>query len=316
MYIMQVQDNILRFFIVFSILFCSSLSFAYDLNNIKELYKKEEYRESLKLIAQELKKGNPDPELYKWQGMNYEALFDIEASIDSYKMYEALKSNKSADPTHAPSVKPTPIVFPSIFIINFPTPKPTVAPTLIATIKPTPEKTIKPTVKPTPKVVKSITPKPTPTPETFLEPIYKGWKDFEVTSYKIKKDIKIIKKDSIDLIETIEKAPSGYEFVIVSAKIKYGMNIVIKNNSPQISIIDTNNKKYNLFAMSTYKFLYQGSKQYKKAEALQMADYYQISKKDSRTTAIFVFKVKEGLSFKSIKIMGYDKLILLKNFGK
>lgn len=316
MYIMQVQDNILRFFIVFSILFCSSLSFAYDLNNIKELYKKEEYRESLKLIAQELKKGNPDPELYKWQGMNYEALFDIEASIDAYKMYEALKSNKSADPTHAPSVKPTPIVFPSIFIINFPTPKPTVAPTLIATIKPTPEKTIKPTVKPTPKVVKSITPKPTPTPETFLEPIYKGWKDFEVTSYKIKKDIKIIKKDSIDLIETIEKAPSGYEFVIVSAKIKYGMNIVIKNNSPQISIIDTNNKKYNLFAMSTYKFLYQGSKQYKKAEALQMADYYQISKKDSRTTAIFVFKVKEGLSFKSIKIMGYDKLILLKNFGK
>lgn len=316
MYIMQVQDNILRFFIVFSILFYASLSFAYDLNSIKELYKKEEYRESLKLIEQELKKGNPDPELYKWRGMNYEALFDIEASIDAYKMYEALKSNKSADPTHAPSVRPTPIVFPSIFIINFPTPKPTAIPTLKPTVKPTPEKTIKPTVKPTPKVVKSISPKPTPTPETFLEPIYKGWKDFEVTSYKIKKDIKIIKKDSIDLIETFEKAPSGYEFVIVNAKIKYGMNIVIKNNSPQISIIDTNNTKYNLFAMSTYKFLYQGSKQYKKSEALQMADYYQISKKDSRSTAIFVFKVKDGLSFKNIKIMGYDKLILLKNFEK
>lgn len=305
MYIMQVQGKILRFFIVFSVLLFSSLAFATTFDDIKALYQKEDYREALKLIANELKKGNKDPELYKWQAMNYEALFDVESSIEAYKMYESLKNNKSPEPTQAPTIKPTPIVIPSFLIIKFPTSKPSLIPSTKPTLNPTP--------KPTPKVVKTPKPIPTPTPEASLQPVYKGWRYFEVMSYKIKKEIKIIKNNSVDLVETIEKAPAGYIFIVVNTKIKYGINIVIKNNSQQIAIIDANDIKHPMFAMSTYKFQYEGNNQSQKSEALQIADYYQISKKDSRSTATFVFKVKDNLKFKSIKIMGYDKVVPLKN---
>lgn len=308
---MQVQGNIVKLSIVFLILFFSSLAFAGTFDDIKELYQKEKYRESLKLISNEIKQGNKDPELYKLQAMNYEALFDVEASIEAYKMYEALKSNRLPEPTPTPTIKPTPIVLPSFLIIKFPSSKPTPTPTIVTSILPSNKPSLKPTPKPTPKVVK--TPKATLTPEISLQPVYKGWQYFEVLSYKITKNIKIIKDNSIDLVENIEKAPIGYNFIVVNTKIRYGINIVIKTNSQQIAIIDANNIKHPMFAMSTYKFQYEGNKQYKKSEAIQVADYYQISKKDSRNTITFVFKVKDNLKFKSIKIMGYDKIIPLKN---
>lgn len=90
--------------------------------------------------------------------------------------------------------------------------------------------------------------------------------------------------------------------------------ILLSVNSEQITLIDTNEKSHLLYAMSTFIFRYGGNKASKKLDSLQVADYYQISKKSSRPTIRLVFKVEENKTFKELKIKGYKKRIRLENF--
>ena len=64
--------------------------------------------------------------------------------------------------------------------------------------------------------------------------------------------------------------------------------------------------------MSTYKFQYGGNKASKKSEVLQAGDYFQLSRKDSRDTILFLFKIDEDSKPKVLRIMGYKDLPLAK----
>ncbi|MFN8672672.1 MAG: hypothetical protein U0457_11420 [Candidatus Sericytochromatia bacterium] len=277
-------------FSIISFLFLNTTySFAGNIEDIENFYKNEDYKAVLKLIDKEIQNGNTNIELYKWRGRAYEALFDVEKSIEAYKIYEELKNKKiSEPPKETPTPKPTPIFTLPPILIPSSTPKPTKKPEI----------------------------KPTPTPMPSLVPTYKGWKYFEVLNYKKTKKIKVISNTSIDLNEIEQVAEKDYIFILLNAKMLYGKDIIIKNHSPQITLIDSENHSYNLYAMSTYKFLYKGNNVSKKIESIQIADYYQMSKKDSRNTATFVFKVKETALLKNLKILGYDKLVPLKNLQK
>ncbi|MEK7432025.1 MAG: hypothetical protein AABZ74_02745 [Cyanobacteriota bacterium] len=297
---MQVPDKKLVLFFLIIIPLIASNSYAFSvfqneniiskiiyadiINEIQALYDNEEYRKALILIDKELKNADVPIEIYKWQGKIYEALFDVESAIDSYKIYDSLK-NKTPKPSPTPLKSEEPIVFPSIFSTKKPSPQPT------STILP----------KPTPNVLIGST---------------DGWKYFEVIEYKKTKAIKVISNKSIDLNEIDQKLDGNDIFVVIKIKLNHNKDIIIKNNSPQITLIDSENNTYNLYALSTFKFTYQGSKVAKKTESIQIADYYQISKKDSRSTYTFVFKAKENKVFKHIKILGYNKLTPMKNLKK
>jgi hypothetical protein len=197
-----------------------------------------------------------------------------------------------------------------------------VAKTPVPVIKPVVKITPRPFIKPLPsastrivtsKIPKKIIKRPVPTPTPTARALATqsdGWKSIDVISVTREKRIKIIPIDTMDLEEVDDYAGSNREFVIIECKIKYNKDIIIKSNSPQIAIVDQNDRIYYLYAMSTFKFKYGGNKASKKMEALQAANYYELSLKDSRPTITFVFKVENNNQLKDLKIQGYKNLLL------
>ncbi len=264
------------------------ISFAYA-SNIQDAisaYNSEDYKEALVLFKEEIKLNPENPENYKWLAKTYEALFDVEKSLDAYKTYEKMRRNQDRITLSSPTLKPS--------TTNTPLPKPN--------FTPTPKPIIK--IKPTP------TPKPSlrPTSKPTLLPIYNAWQNVSVLNYSIKKEIKIIPANSVDLNEIMEISESGKSFFIIELSIKYSKNVIIKSNSDQIRVIDKNNHSYFLYAMSTYKFQYKGNNQSERLEVLQVSNYYELSKKDSRNKVKFLFKVDQKSSIKKLSIKGYGDI--------
>jgi tetratricopeptide (TPR) repeat protein len=307
-----------------TLLFCfSSLNLPVKAGNIDDAitaYSMQDYNKALTLLKQEIKDKPDNAEAYKWLGKTYEAMFDIDKAMQAYKTYEDMKKNmytrasvtpvpqtdKGKTPEPLKSMAPvlrTPAPFKSPVVKRSSIPvKPSSVPTL-----PTPKtnnqvavKTPKPIVKP---------PAPTPSPKA-LETRSDGWKLINVINIVKEKKIKLIPRDSMDLEEVDDYAGSNREFVLVECQIKYDKDIIIKSNSSQIAIVDQNDRTYYLYAMSTFKFKYGGNAASKKMEALQAADYYQLSLKDSRPTIILVFKVEDNTNLKELKIQGYKILDL------
>lgn len=245
---------------------------ASNLDEAISAYNSQNYEEALDLLDTEIKANPNNPENYKWLAKTYEAMFNISKSLEAYKNYEKLKRNQDANAI--PSLIPTPSATPR------PTPKPTIVPT------------------------------PRPTPKPTLSPIYTGWTNIKISNYAIKKEVKIIPASSVDMNEITEKASEGKRFVWVECKISYSKNIIIKSNSDQIRLIDKNNDSYYLYAMSTYRFNYGGSKASKKIEVLQISDYFELSKKDSRNKIQLLFKVNSNADIKQLSIKGYGNLAI------
>lgn len=267
----HVKYKVLTFLTLFSL--SISTAYAGNMENAIDAYKSEDYNSAVKLLKQEIKSDPQNLEAYKWLAKTYEAMFEIEKSLQAYKEYERLKRNQeqlSFNPNIIPSVKPTVV----------PTVKPTYAPTPIPTVKPT------------------------------LSPIYRGWESIQVVDLTSKDNVKIIPKNSVDMIEVIEKSERNRKFVLVKCKIKYSKNIIIKQNSDQISLIDEKNNSYPLYAMNTYKFNYGGNKASQKLEVLLVSDYYELSKKDSRNQIQLLFKVNKDVKIKKLSIKGYGDLII------
>ncbi|GIW21073.1 MAG: hypothetical protein KatS3mg068_0080 [Candidatus Sericytochromatia bacterium] len=125
---------------------------------------------------------------------------------------------------------------------------------------------------------------------------------------KKKKSIKLIPKNSIDLEEIEKQAEDNKEFLLINCNIKYSKNIIIKSNTEQIFVKDFDNKKYNLFAMSTFIFKYEGDKQANKFEAIQISDYYQLSLKEIRSNITMIFEINENAKIKSLNIKDYKEI--------
>lgn len=315
---MRVQGKFLIFLILIILPILSANIYANttELEKIIQLYENENYKGALDLIESEIEKNPEEAELYNWMGKTYEALFDIENSIKAYNKYNELKKkqsqtiiNNSSKPIESsivsipsaivikPTIKPTPIIKPSI--------KPTPKPTQTGKIKPTIKPSSKPSIKPTPK--------PSPTPKQ-LAIKYKGWLNIQVTSLERKNKINIIPLNSSDLADIEEMAPLENEFIVLSCKIKYNENIIIKNNSDQIYLNDKQGNKYNLYSMSTFIFKYQGNKQSKKVESLQNSKYYELSTKDSRQNILLSFLVPKNIDLSELNVLGYNKKIDISKF--
>lgn len=272
---MQVPAKIIKSFILLFILnFFISSAYADNLEDAITAYKSEDYKRALTILRTEAENDPNNPEIYRWIAKTYESMFDIEKSLEAYKKYESLKRNQEL------SVKPS---------LN-PTSLPTVRPSIA--VRPTPRPTVIPTPKPT------------------LEPKYAGWSNIKISEYKIKKDIKLIPKNSVDMSEIVEKPVNDKKFFLVECKIKYDKNIIIKSNSEQITVTDQENNLYPLYAMSTYKFNYGGNKASQKVEVILVSDYYELSKKDSRNNVQFVFKVDNDAKIKSMFVKGYGNLAI------
>ncbi|MBC7473695.1 MAG: hypothetical protein H7263_05345 [Candidatus Sericytochromatia bacterium] len=290
---MQVRDKSLALVLILFLSFWYPLNqaSANNLDDAIKAYESEDYKKAVKILNEETEINPSDIEAYKWLGKSYEALFEVEKSMKSYSIYDNLKKNKASSmPSATPSVifavktspKPNKIV---------PSPKPK------ASIKPKSAKTI-PIIKPKPVLIS----------------VFDGWTSVKVVDVKKGKTIRLIPKNSVDLTEVSEKSTKSTNFVIITCKIHYKKGIIINTNSDQITVLDKKNKSYRLYAMSTFKFQYGGNNASKKTEALQVGDYFELSKKDSRDTINFVFKVDEGIKLDSLNIMGY-KSISLSSFG-
>lgn len=272
---MRVHVN--KKFLTLFILLGLSITNAYagNVEDAIEAYKTEDYKSALKLLNQEIKSEPENYEAFKWLAKTYEAMFEIEKSLQAYKEYERLKRN-SEQITLNPSVNVTDR---PIAVVN-PTVKPTYIPKVIPTVKPT------------------------------LAPMYKGWENIKVIDSNIKDNVKIIPKNSIDMVEINEKSEKDKKFFWVKCKVKYNKNIIIKQNSDQISLVDDLNNYYPLYAMSTYKFNYGGNKASQKLEVLLVSDYYELSKKDSRNQIQLLFKINKDRKIKKISIKGYGDITL------
>lgn len=342
---MQVRVKIMRirvklFIPLITLFFCFSyLNFPVRADNLSDAitaYSMEDYNKALTLIIKEISEKPDDIEAYKWLGKTYEALFDIEKAMQAYKTYENMKKNMYAKGSVSPipKIEPGKTPQPVKSIEAMPkSPMPSMSPGVKPSISPNPNtvkpaKTPMPSVKPSPlpslasslnnkiatktkpkPFIKKPVPVPTPTVGT-LTTQYDGWKSINIISLLKEKKIKIIPRDTMDLEEVDDYAGSDREFILIECAIKYNKDIIIKSNSSQITLVDQNDRSYYLYAMSTYKFKYGGNQASKKMEALQAADYFQLSLKDSRPTITFVFKVESNNSVKELKIQGYKNLDL------
>lgn len=272
---MQVHDKFKIFIFLFLFNFLIFNANASNLSEAISAYNSEDYNLALKLLKQEIVSEPENFEAYKWLGKTYEAMFEIEKSLEAYKQYEDLKRNSNIKISTNPSQKP------------------------ISTSTPT-SKAIIPTPIPT----------PFPTVRPTLSPMYKGWQNIKITDYAFKNEVKLIPKNSSDMLEIIEKSDKNQKFFLVKCKIKYSKNIIIKQNSEQISLIDQDYNVFPLYAMSTYKFNYGGNKASQKIEVILVSDYYELSKKDSRNNVQFLFKVNNDSKIKNLSIKGYGDLKL------
>lgn len=307
---MQVRDKLLIIFcsVVLSASFIPKFAFANTLDDAIKAYNSEDYKEALFLLKTEINNNPNDIEAYRWLGKTYEAMFEIDKSMEAYKIYEDLKNNK---PTVLPSYNLSPTPRPTIALPDLPifsSAKPTSRPTILPTLKPTP--LIQPKVTPTPKPRPTPKPTPVPTPKPTLQPTSDGWISVIVDSVKKGKVFKIIPKNSVDLAEFEEKVGKNKEFILITCKVKYNKDIIIKTNSNEINLIDQNGKAYKIYAMSTFRFQYGGNNASKKVEALQVGDYFELSKKDFRENISFLFKIDSTSIPKSLKISGYKDLTL------
>lgn len=271
----RVKTKILSLFLLFNVFVLSAN--ANNLDDAIEAYKAEDYNSALKIIKKEIEYEPNNYEAYKWLAKTYEAMFEIEKSLEAYKEYERLKRNSEL--IVSPSINPSS--------------------STIVSSKPS---SIKPSIKPTPL------PTSIPTVKATLSPIYKGWQNIKIIEYNSKSEIKLIPKNSPDMIEINEKLDNSQKFLLLKCKIKYSKNIIIKQNSDQISLIDDKNKIFPLYGMSTYKFNYGGNKASQKVEVILVSDYYELSKKDSRDKVQFLFKVDKDSKIKILSIKGYGEI--------
>lgn len=292
---MQVRDKLKVFFFLLLFNIIIPVANADNLSDAISAYKSEEYKEALTLLKEEIKLNPQNPELYKWLAKTYEAMFDVEESLEAYKTYEKLRRTQDASSLLSPSpmiLSPTPL----ITFTPLPLPSPSIKPT--STPLPTPRPTIRPTPRPT----------PVPTPKATLSPIYTGWTDVKIMNYSLKNEIKLIRANSADMSETIEKSEKGKSFLLIETSIKYAKNIIIKSNSDQIKVTDMKNNSYFLYAMNTYKFEYNGNNASERIDVIQVSDYYELSKKDSRSKIKLLFKVNNNSAIKDLSIKGYGNL--------
>ncbi len=309
---MQVQDKSLALVLILFLSFWYPLNqaFASNLDDAIKAYESEDYKGAVKILNEETETNPSDIEAYKWLGKSYEALFEVEKSMKSYRIYDNLKKNKTSTiPSATPSVIVMAKTSPKPKIV--PSPKPTIKPKINHIIKtlasPKPKASIKPKLAKVIPIIKT-------TPKPVLISVFDGWTSVKVVDVKKGKTIRLIPKNSVDLTEVFEKSTKSSNFVVIKCKIRYKKGIIINANSDQITVLDQKNKTHRLYAMSTFKFQYGGNNASKKTEALQVGDYFELSKKDSRDTINFVFKVDEGIKLDSLNIMGY-KSISLSSFG-
>jgi len=166
----------LSLFIV--ILFLSLVLNAGTFEDAMNAYSNGDYEKTVDLLNQEIKSHPENADAYKLLGKTYEALFEIQKSLDAYGKYEELK-RKNSNVTESPK----PILKPS--------PKPT--PKIIKT--PSPKPTIKASIKP---IVKK-----TPQPEIKLKTNSHGWVYLVIKNVSKVKNINIVPQDSTDMEEIL-----------------------------------------------------------------------------------------------------------------
>ncbi|GIW21072.1 MAG: hypothetical protein KatS3mg068_0079 [Candidatus Sericytochromatia bacterium] len=197
---MQVPDKkllliiITFYFISFS--FYSKNVYADNLDKIRLEYYNKNYQEALKLLKIEINKNPNNHEYYKLLGLIYEDLFELDKSMEAYKMYEKLKNKKEKIVT---KISPLPKLTssPSIKPLNKlekikSTPIPSILKKDIPKISPIPSKLI-PTIKPLPSL------KPTPIPKLVKNNENKlsiktnndGWENIRINKIEKKKIYKI-----------------------------------------------------------------------------------------------------------------------------
>jgi len=71
---------------------------------------------------------------------------------------------------------------------------------------------------------------------------------------------------------------------------------------------DFDDNKYNLFAINTFVFRYDGDNPSKKSETIQLSDYYQLSLKEIRNNITFIFEINENSKIKSLNIKDYKEI--------
>lgn len=313
---MQVPDKklilLITAFSFISFSFYDKNVYADNLDKVRVEYADQNYEEALDLLKIEISKDPNNAESYKLLGLIYESMFEISKSIEAYKKYEEIKKKGKIATKITPLPKISSSTYPSPLkkidkIKSLPIPS--VSVTATPTISPIPSKTtvpIKPiqSIKPTtiPKLVKNIDKK------IAIKINNEGWENIKINKVEKKKSIKLIPKNSLNLEEIEEIAGDGKDFLLVNCNIKYSRNIIIKNNTDQITVKDSENNVYNLFGMNTFVFKYEGDQPAKKFEAIQISDYYQLSLKEIRNNITFIFKIKENLNIKNFSIKNYKEV--------